>query len=145
MKHLQQPDGKQLCSCIMILDADNGQRLECSTGRVATQDIVQFFPVHDVHITLPGRNIIIGLNPQLFLHGPILSHLLPLLQESKTNDNIWERPILRTYEESKWEQYVLQPRYADSYESLLLFLMTMPTQIVASSVLIIFHIRRQMM
>ncbi|KAI3499831.1 hypothetical protein L1887_35643 [Cichorium endivia] len=32
-----------------ILDADNGQRLESSTGRLATRDIVQFVPVRDVH------------------------------------------------------------------------------------------------
>ncbi|PWA89020.1 calcium-dependent phospholipid-binding Copine family protein [Artemisia annua] len=32
-----------------ILDADNGKRLESSTGRVATRDIVQFVPVRDVH------------------------------------------------------------------------------------------------
>ncbi|EXB67641.1 Protein BONZAI 3 [Morus notabilis] len=32
-----------------ILDADNGCRLESSTGRVATRDIVQFVPMRDVH------------------------------------------------------------------------------------------------
>ncbi|GAB4835884.1 Protein BONZAI 3 [Ancistrocladus abbreviatus] len=32
-----------------ILDADNGHRLESSTGRVATRDIVQFVPMHEVH------------------------------------------------------------------------------------------------
>lgn len=32
-----------------ILDADNGQRLESSTGRIATRDIVQFVPMRDVH------------------------------------------------------------------------------------------------
>lgn len=32
-----------------ILDADNGRRLESSTGRVATRDIVQFVPMRDVH------------------------------------------------------------------------------------------------
>lgn len=32
-----------------ILDADNGQRLESSTGRIATRDIVQFVPIRDVH------------------------------------------------------------------------------------------------
>ncbi|KAJ9561642.1 hypothetical protein OSB04_006802 [Centaurea solstitialis] len=31
-----------------ILDADNGQRLESSTGRIATRDIVQFVPMRDV-------------------------------------------------------------------------------------------------
>ena len=34
---------------VQILDADNGQRLESSTGRVATQDIVQFVPMREVH------------------------------------------------------------------------------------------------
>ncbi|XP_048325143.2 protein BONZAI 3 isoform X1 [Ziziphus jujuba] len=32
-----------------ILDADNGHRLESSTGRVATRDIVQFVPMREVH------------------------------------------------------------------------------------------------
>ncbi|XWS58510.1 hypothetical protein CRYUN_Cryun08bG0040300 [Craigia yunnanensis] len=32
-----------------ILDADNGCRLENSTGRVATRDIVQFVPMREVH------------------------------------------------------------------------------------------------
>lgn len=32
-----------------ILDADNGHRLESSTGRVATRDIVQFVPLREVH------------------------------------------------------------------------------------------------
>ncbi|KAL5995349.1 hypothetical protein ACLOJK_025407 [Asimina triloba] len=32
-----------------VLDADNGQRLEGSTGRIATRDIVQFVPMRDVH------------------------------------------------------------------------------------------------
>ncbi|XP_057503332.1 protein BONZAI 3-like [Actinidia eriantha] len=32
-----------------ILDADNGQRLESSTGRIATRDIVQFVPMREVH------------------------------------------------------------------------------------------------
>lgn len=31
-----------------ILDADNGHRLESSTGRVATRDIVQFVPIREV-------------------------------------------------------------------------------------------------
>ncbi|VFQ70923.1 unnamed protein product [Cuscuta campestris] len=31
-----------------ILDADNGKRLESSTGRIATRDIVQFVPIRDV-------------------------------------------------------------------------------------------------
>ncbi|KAI8555829.1 hypothetical protein RHMOL_Rhmol05G0204300 [Rhododendron molle] len=34
---------------ITILDADNGQRLESSTGRIATRDIVQFVPMREVH------------------------------------------------------------------------------------------------
>ncbi|CAL5194681.1 unnamed protein product [Lathyrus oleraceus] len=32
-----------------ILDADNGRRLQSSTGRVATRDIVQFVPMREVH------------------------------------------------------------------------------------------------
>ncbi|KAK8546473.1 hypothetical protein V6N13_067692 [Hibiscus sabdariffa] len=32
-----------------ILDADDGHRLESSTGRVATRDIVQFVPMREVH------------------------------------------------------------------------------------------------
>ncbi|KAG6646153.1 hypothetical protein CIPAW_08G174400 [Carya illinoinensis] len=32
-----------------VLDANKGQRLESSTDRVATRDIVQFFPMRDVH------------------------------------------------------------------------------------------------
>ncbi|KAL4601858.1 hypothetical protein ACB092_10G012400 [Castanea dentata] len=32
-----------------VLDADNGRRLESSTGRVATRDIVQFVPMREVH------------------------------------------------------------------------------------------------
>ena len=31
-----------------ILDADKGERLESSTGRVASRDIVQFVPLRDV-------------------------------------------------------------------------------------------------
>jgi len=31
-----------------ILDADNGKRLESSTGRIATRDIVQFVPMREV-------------------------------------------------------------------------------------------------
>ncbi|KAF7805157.1 protein BONZAI 3 [Senna tora] len=31
-----------------VLDADNGRRLESSTGRIATRDIVQFVPMRDV-------------------------------------------------------------------------------------------------
>ncbi|KAM3741544.1 hypothetical protein ACB098_07G003400 [Castanea mollissima] len=32
-----------------VLDADDGRRLESSTGRVATHDIVQFVPMREVH------------------------------------------------------------------------------------------------
>ncbi|XP_027163140.1 protein BONZAI 3-like [Coffea eugenioides] len=32
-----------------VLDADDGHRLESSTGRVATRDIVQFVPMREVH------------------------------------------------------------------------------------------------
>lgn len=34
---------------LQILDADHGCRLESSTGRVATRDIVQFVPMREVH------------------------------------------------------------------------------------------------
>ena len=34
---------------LQILDADNGRRLESSTDRVATRDIVQFVPMREVH------------------------------------------------------------------------------------------------
>jgi len=33
---------------MQVLDADKGERLESSTGRVATRDIVQFVPMRDV-------------------------------------------------------------------------------------------------
>ncbi|CAH2038528.1 unnamed protein product [Thlaspi arvense] len=32
-----------------FLDADNGRRLESSTGRIATRDIVQFVPMREIH------------------------------------------------------------------------------------------------
>ena len=32
-----------------VLDADDGRRLESSTGRVATRDIVQFVPMREVN------------------------------------------------------------------------------------------------
>lgn len=35
-------------SRLQILDADKGERLESSTGRVASRDIVQFVPFRDV-------------------------------------------------------------------------------------------------
>lgn len=36
--------------CIrQILDADSGPRLESSTGRIATRDIVQFVAMREVH------------------------------------------------------------------------------------------------
>jgi hypothetical protein len=33
---------------LQILDADNSKRLESSTGRIATRDIVQFVPMREV-------------------------------------------------------------------------------------------------
>lgn len=33
---------------MQVLDADKGERLESTTGRVATRDIVQFVPMRDV-------------------------------------------------------------------------------------------------
>ena len=32
-----------------VFDADDGRRLESSTDRVATRDIVQFVPMREVH------------------------------------------------------------------------------------------------
>lgn len=34
---------------LQVLDADKGERLESSNGRVASRDIVQFVPFRDVH------------------------------------------------------------------------------------------------
>lgn len=34
---------------LKILDADDGRRLESSSGRIATRDIVQFVPMREVH------------------------------------------------------------------------------------------------
>ena len=34
---------------LQVLDVDDGRRLESSTGRVATRDIVQFFPMREAH------------------------------------------------------------------------------------------------
>lgn len=38
-----------ILAVLQILDADNGERLESSTGRIATRDIVQFVPMREVH------------------------------------------------------------------------------------------------
>lgn len=38
---------------LKILDADKGNRLESSNGRIATRDIVQFVPMREVH----GNNV----------------------------------------------------------------------------------------
>lgn len=40
--------------CLQILDADKGERLEGSSGRVATRDIVQFVPFRDVQSKPPA-------------------------------------------------------------------------------------------
>ncbi|GAB4855482.1 Protein BONZAI 3 [Ancistrocladus abbreviatus] len=54
-----------------ILDADNGGRLESSTGRIATRDIVQFVPMREVH---GGRiSIVQGLLEEL--PGQFLSYM----------------------------------------------------------------------
>lgn len=37
------------CTNFQILDADKGRRLESSTGRIATRDIVQFVPMREIH------------------------------------------------------------------------------------------------
>ena len=44
-----------------ILDADNGKRLESSTGRIATRDIVQFVPMREVQ----GEEQSASCQPQL--------------------------------------------------------------------------------
>lgn len=44
-----------------ILDADNGKRLESSTGRIATRDIVQFVPMREVQ----GEQQSASCQPQL--------------------------------------------------------------------------------
>ncbi|XP_068658278.1 protein BONZAI 3-like isoform X2 [Aristolochia californica] len=41
--------GRADFTAMTILDADNGQRLESSTGQIATRDIVQFVPMTVVH------------------------------------------------------------------------------------------------
>lgn len=41
-------NSSQFFSVSQILDADNGERLESSTGRVASRDIVQFVPFRNV-------------------------------------------------------------------------------------------------
>ncbi|KAL5768387.1 hypothetical protein ACOSP7_014939 [Xanthoceras sorbifolium] len=56
-----------------ILDADNGRRLESSTGRVATRDIVQFVPMREVH---SGRiSAVQALLEEL--PGQFLTHVRP--------------------------------------------------------------------
>ncbi|KAK2977378.1 hypothetical protein RJ640_013357 [Escallonia rubra] len=54
-----------------ILDADNGHRLESSTGRIATRDIVQFVPMRDVH----GGQISIVQSLLAELPGQFLSYM----------------------------------------------------------------------
>ncbi|KAK3023662.1 hypothetical protein RJ639_043543 [Escallonia herrerae] len=54
-----------------ILDADNGHRLESSTGRIATRDIVQFIPMRDVH----GGQISIVQSLLAELPGQFLSYM----------------------------------------------------------------------
>ncbi|KAM0994990.1 hypothetical protein ACFX15_010072 [Malus domestica] len=55
-----------------ILDADNGQRLESSTGRIATRDIVQFVPMRDVQ-TGGQISVVQGLLEEL--PGQFLSYM----------------------------------------------------------------------
>ncbi|KAE8678596.1 Protein BONZAI 3 [Hibiscus syriacus] len=62
-----------------ILDVDAGHRLESSTGRVATRDIVQFVPMLEVH-----RNVVLLRGPrfeQLCLQGGQISCVQALLEE----------------------------------------------------------------
>lgn len=41
--------GDGCCYNEQVLDADDGQRLESTTGRLATRDIVQFVPMREVN------------------------------------------------------------------------------------------------
>ncbi|XP_075667004.1 protein BONZAI 3-like [Castanea sativa] len=65
-----------------VLDADNGRRLESSTGRVATRDIVQFVPMREVHSgqisvvqalleELPGQFLTYMRSRDINLPGPL--------------------------------------------------------------------------
>ncbi|KAL5701487.1 Protein BONZAI 3 [Ranunculus cassubicifolius] len=71
-----------------VLDADNGKRLESSTGRVATRDIVQFVPMREVH---GGQISIIQALlqelPSQFLTYVRSKNILPsFVHESHTSD-----------------------------------------------------------
>ncbi|CAI9087958.1 OLC1v1022174C2 [Oldenlandia corymbosa var. corymbosa] len=54
-----------------ILDADGGQRLESSTGRIATRDIVQFVPMREVY----GRQLSVVQSLLEELPGQFLSYM----------------------------------------------------------------------
>lgn len=54
-----------------ILDADNGKRLESSTGRIATRDIVQFVPMRE----LQGREISLVQSLLEELPGQFLTYM----------------------------------------------------------------------
>ncbi|XP_074587107.1 protein BONZAI 3-like [Curcuma longa] len=54
-----------------ILDADDGKRLESSTGRIATRDIVQFVPMRD----LQGNQVSVAQSLLEELPGQFLSYM----------------------------------------------------------------------
>ncbi|KAI3762536.1 hypothetical protein L1987_52966 [Smallanthus sonchifolius] len=75
-----------------ILDADTGPRLESSTGRIATRDIVQFIPMRDVEHggrsmvqalleELPGQFLTYmrsrDIKPLVLMHTKLLFYLIP--------------------------------------------------------------------
>lgn len=58
-------------SQMTILDADFGKRLESSTGRVATRDIVQFVPMREVR----GGNVSVAQSLLEELPGQFLEYM----------------------------------------------------------------------
>ncbi|KAK3200459.1 hypothetical protein Dsin_023874 [Dipteronia sinensis] len=75
-----------------ILDADNGGRLESSTGRVATRDIVQFVPMQEVHSgRISGVQALLEELPGQFLScvraRDIKPHNLQVAETSSTLQN----------------------------------------------------------
>ncbi|KAJ6821825.1 protein BONZAI 3 [Iris pallida] len=52
---------------MQVLDADNGKRLESSTGRIATRDIVQFIPMRDVQGEISIAQLLLEELPGQFL------------------------------------------------------------------------------
>ncbi|KAK7820412.1 protein bonzai 1 [Quercus suber] len=67
-----------------ILDADKGERLENSTGRVASRDIVQFVPFRDVQMTCGFNFLILKMKLCLAPAGGEISVVQALLSELPT-------------------------------------------------------------